>query len=263
MFWHLMKRSALSAIVLTVASSLTLACSNGGPSGPGSGGSGGGAPRIPADPIDPGSTGGGESQALDFDGLPPGTIVDQLFGVGGLGPIGVRGTSPGVGGFFNAALIFDSSTPTGGDSDLGTPNETFGGPGIGEGGEVGQPFQNDEALGHLLIVGGDLTDADADGLVDDPNDANVQGNRLILNFSGVPGGTVTADAITLVDIELDEPRLQVELYATDGTLMITYTLEAVGDNGVGTFSLGPTSDVARMEIVLNGSGAIADIFVSP
>jgi hypothetical protein len=30
----------------------------------------------------------------------------------------------------NAAMIFDSSNPTGGDWDLGTPNEMFGGPAL-------------------------------------------------------------------------------------------------------------------------------------
>ena len=31
------------------------------------------------------------------------------------------------------AMIFDSSNPTGDDDDLGTPNEDFGGPGVGKG----------------------------------------------------------------------------------------------------------------------------------
>ena len=31
-------------------------------------------------------------------------------------------------------MIFNSSSPTGGDFDLGTPNQAFGGPGMGSGG---------------------------------------------------------------------------------------------------------------------------------
>lgn len=258
-----MKRLASTLLLIGMTSLSQMACGSSGPSGPGGNGGGSGPPRLPADPIDPGVIGGGQTQALDMEGLPAGTIVDQLFGEQGLGPVRIKGTNPALGGVFNAAVIFDSSNPTGGDTDLGTPNEDFGGPGIGDGGSAGQPFQNDKALGKLLIVAGNLTDADADGLVDNPDDANVQGNRLILNFGGVPGGTVRVDAITLVDVEVDEPRVQAELYTSAGALIVTFTLEAVGDNGVGTFSLGPTPDVARMEIVLNGSGAIADIFVSP
>ena len=47
------------------------------------------------------------------------------------GQIGVHGTNPGHLVSQNTAIIFDSSHPTGNDPDLGTPNENFGGPGVG------------------------------------------------------------------------------------------------------------------------------------
>jgi hypothetical protein len=47
---------------------------------------------------------------------------------------------PGLG------IAFDSSDPPDHDIDLGTPNEAYGGPGVGEGGE-----SNTVALGNLLI----------------------------------------------------------------------------------------------------------------
>jgi len=53
------------------------------------------------------------------------------------------------------AMIFDSSAPTGGDLDLGTPNQDFGGPGIGVAGENGSLFPNTEALGNVLIISED------------------------------------------------------------------------------------------------------------
>lgn len=59
--------------------------------------------------------------------------------------------------------MFDSAHPTGGDFDLGTPNQDFGGPGIGVGGEAGSPFQNDLAKGNILVVGENLFDSNGDG----------------------------------------------------------------------------------------------------
>ena len=45
-------------------------------------------------------------ETINFEGLPTGTIVDQVFGDGGSGPIGVFGENPEVLGA-NAAVIFD------------------------------------------------------------------------------------------------------------------------------------------------------------
>ena len=62
-----------------------------------------------------------------FEGLSAGTnVTTQLAGVG----IASVSASGGI----NQAWIFDTSNPTGGDNDLGTPNSQYGGPGIGNGG---------------------------------------------------------------------------------------------------------------------------------
>ena len=81
----------------------------------------------------------------------------------GSGPInvfGFNGDFPGQ----NTAIIYDSDCPgvapfecSGDDFDLGTPNELWGGLGIGIGGEVGA-FVNDTAQGNLLIIAERLTD---------------------------------------------------------------------------------------------------------
>jgi len=65
---------------------------------------------------------------------------------------------------------FNSSQPTGGDWDLGTPNQDFGGPGIGGGGGFGQPGANMASLGNLLIAAENTIDANNDGLLDSPDD---------------------------------------------------------------------------------------------
>lgn len=59
------------------------------------------------------------------------------------------------------AMIFDSSNPSGDDWDLGTPNEKFGGPGKGIGGESGL-YKNDKPLGNVVIVSEDEDASDPD-----------------------------------------------------------------------------------------------------
>lgn len=65
------------------------------------------------------------------------------------------------------AMVFDSSNPSGGDWDLGTPNQNFEtspgvkGPGIGSGGASGV-YQNDVPLGNVLIVSEDNDSLDPD-----------------------------------------------------------------------------------------------------
>ena len=65
----------------------------------------------------------------------------------------------------NVCISFDSGNPTGGDRDLGTPNQAFGGPGVGSGGEPGMPGENNTALHNVLIIAEDVGDANQDGLV--------------------------------------------------------------------------------------------------
>ncbi len=84
---------------------------------------------------------------IDFENLAPGTNVTEVT-VDGL-TVSVEATG-GIG----EAWIFDSSAPTGGDEDLGTPNQncTPAGPGIGEGGVPGTAGENCVALGNILII---------------------------------------------------------------------------------------------------------------
>lgn len=76
------------------------------------------------------------------------------------------------GGFGTLPRLFDSSNPgsqdTCDDDDLGAPNKdcTPSGPGVGEGGKPGQPGENCNPLGNILIIqeeGSDCPDDSADG----------------------------------------------------------------------------------------------------
>ena len=53
------------------------------------------------------------------------------------------------------AMIFDSENPPEADKDLGTPNRDFGGPGVGPEGRKGQPHENAEPQGNVLIISQD------------------------------------------------------------------------------------------------------------
>jgi len=246
-------RTRVAAMIAIVTAVWVGCSSDSSPTGP-----------PPAEPVSPGTGQGGDMVELGLGDKPAGAIIDRIDLGDDIGPVAVRGRAiTPEGDERNRAIVFDSSNPTGGDFDLGTPNETFGGPGIGRGGERGQPFENARALGKLLIVGQDLVDADGDGLVDDPNDITTSGNTLVFDFSGTKNGAVTVSTITILDFEEQNERARIELLDRGGAIKAAFTLPAVGDNGVGTFLLGPTTDVERMVLILNGSGAVAEIRVTP
>ena len=190
---------------------------------------------------------------IDFEGLATGTVLTQVFGNAGTGPVLVNGFNPDLGAV-DAALVFDSANPTGGDDDLGTPNQTFGGPGIGLGGAMGSAFENDQALGKVLILAENLIDNNGDGLVDNPDDADVVGSFIELDFTAI--APVTISTITILDVEADEAAATVEFFDGGGASLDTLVLPAVGDNGLAMVDAGPVSGVFRIVVMLNGSGAI-------
>ena len=72
------------------------------------------------------------------------------------------------------AMIFDSSNPTGEDPDLGTPNEDFGGPGVGVAGKQGSPVENKFPRGNVVIISEDDNSSDPDD--------HVWGGTLLFTF---------------------------------------------------------------------------------
>ena len=207
-------------------------------------------------------------EVIDFEALPPGTIVTQVNAASGLGPIYVEGTNPDFAAGTDAALIFDSANPTGGDDDLGTKNETFGGPGIGPGGESGAPFQNDVELYHVLIVAENLVDSEPDGLVDDPDDAATIGSQLVFDFDEI--GPVIIKGITLLDVEgqviilNDQPvELPALISFYDASLTqigSTVALSRTGSNGLAPEVFDPPiENVFFVVVELKGSGAIDNL----
>ena len=141
--------------------------------------------------------------------------------------------------------------------DLGTPNEAFGGPGVGSGGAT----SNDTALGKVLIIAEDVDDVNRDRLVDDPDDAS-KGGTLHLDFSVI--GTVIMHAITFVDLDDPDPAQKVELFqgGVTGTLLATVPLPVAGNNSVSVVPLN-ISGVDTVVITLTDSAAIDNITFTP
>ena len=142
------------------------------------------------------------------------------------------------------AMIFDSANPTGGDADLGSPNQSFGGPGVGAGGAAGRPGENSVPLGNVLIIS-------EDGDTSDPDD-NGSGGSLIFTFDH----PVRVDGIKILDIDEGMAGTVKAFDAAGGMIGSTGMLNNLGNNSVQTLALG-FSGVRRLEVTFPGSGSVA------
>ncbi len=158
-----------------------------------------------------------------------------------------NGVDPSLG------IAFDSSDPSGGDFDLGTPNEDFGGPGIGDGGGLGEAGENALDLFNLLIVAENTTDADGDGLVDTPDD-NAVGGWFEFTFDG----ETCVESLDLVDIEASEAPTDILLYDASGALITTVAAGGLGGNSVEQVTV-QECGVRDMVIHFSGSGGVDNI----
>jgi len=202
--------------------------------------------------------------------IPAGTILTEVYADSTSGPVGPIGITARV---WNDAttdygLIFDSANPPGVDYDLGTPNEDFGGPGIGTGGESGAAHENTEAQGNIIVWAQDFTDSNGDGLVDTPNDRDEYGMTMVFDFTGISSpssaSTVTVYQMTMIDVQVDEGEAPatVKFFDSDGDQIgSTFSQGDLGDNGVGVLSFGANgvSGVATMKVEFQGSGGFDDI----
>jgi Tol biopolymer transport system component len=142
------------------------------------------------------------------------------------------------------AMIFDSAQPTGNDPDLGSPNEDFGGPGRGTGGEEGQPGENRWPLGNILIIS-------EDGNPDNPNDYGA-GGTLIFTFE-IP---TKVHEVQLIDIDSHETGGKIVAYDQSDNKLGTFSIQPYGNNSIQIVTIN-LENVARLKFYLQNSGAIA------
>ena len=205
------------------------------------------------------------SQVIDFEGLPAGKVVKRIYADGGFGPIQVRGFLDSK-CMHNAAVVFDSSCAngvcSGGDDDLGTPNETFGGPGVGMGGEASRLSANDTPLGNLLIVHEKCREV-SDRFVEDPNDTRGD-SQITLRFPE----PVRVFSYTIIDHEKSQgERDRVTFYGPQGKSLASMSSPDTGDNGKAVVET--TSDgtgiggVMRIVFKRTGSRGLDNIVFTP
>ncbi|MEO0939724.1 MAG: cadherin-like domain-containing protein [Pseudomonadota bacterium] len=120
----------------------------------------------------------------------------------------------------NKAMIFDTANPTGGDTDLATNN-----------------------LGNVLIIS-------EDGNSGNPDD-EAHGGTLRFTFDE----EVDVKSLTFLDIE---ESAWVKFYDADGKHIKTIDVHGVGNNGQRKVDFN-VDGVARMDVILGGSGAIDNL----
>jgi hypothetical protein len=199
------------------------------------------------------------TSVINFDTptLSAGDILSTVYSADGIGPVLVRGNNPRFGIRKNAAMIFDSNKPTGGDPDLGTPHKDFRGPGKGEGGKYGSSYENKYKLNNVLIISEDLDSSDPD------DEGRRAGTQLIFDFTQVRKNypSIVVKSIDVLDIEENETGeiAFIEFLDENLTVLKKIYFPAVGDNGYARVNLPYVPFVNRIVVQFTGSGAIDNI----
>ena len=195
--------------------------------------------------------------ALDFEtddqgqAIQPGQDLSEVYGslYGMHIAVASRdGTIPGT------PIAFDSGSPTGGDDDLGTPNELYGGPGVGSGGAA----TNVRPLHNLLIKAENTGDADGDGLVDHPDDDN---NGALFTFTFDEDTCVYS--LKFVDIEKHQGDVEILLYDADGIELDSLSVSGTTGANAVTSAEPDTCGVRTLEVLLPKDEAIDELQLCP
>ncbi|MEM0998735.1 MAG: hypothetical protein AAGN35_16875 [Bacteroidota bacterium] len=154
-------------------------------------------------------------------------------------------------------IIFNSAQPSGGDWDLGTPNQAYGGPGIGSGGTNPMGINN-VPEGNIIILAENVRDNNNDGFVDNPDD-DAAGGTITFDFDD----PITLNQLLLVDLD-DHANNKIRFYYSDNRPMYEISCPQIGNNSRKSIDLmemdnTPPDNVIKMEVTFSGSGAIGGI----
>lgn len=196
-------------------------------------------------------------QTLDFDrdssgnAFPAGTVISKQFSNLGI-QLSFKNGHPG---HPNLGVIFNSGQPSGRDHDLGSPNQSFGGPGIGTGGQIGRPGENRIGLGNILIIAENNVDTDQNGLIDSPDD-EAKGGWMTFKFDD----PVRIHSLSFIDLE-GQDAAKIQLFLGNGVRR-RILVDGVGDNGVQEVLVG-VSGIVKLRIKLRESGGLASVSYCP
>jgi hypothetical protein len=197
-----------------------------------------------------------KSSVIDFDSVNApqsptgeGLVLSQVSSGNGIsgdalsGHAGVLGTNPELAG--NTAVVYDSTCTV--DGNDGQPEDCSG-----EDEDLLKPV-----LRNTLIVAEDLVDANANGRIDDPDDADAPGMVLDFDLSTLEGGSFDVDSIDVLDVDDDEAGGHVDALR-NGAVVKSAPIAVLGDNSLQTVNLN-AEDVDAIRVVLAGSAAIDNI----
>jgi len=136
-------------------------------------------------------------------------------------------------------MIFNTADPTGMDFDLGTPNEIYGGKGIGMGGKL----TNAVPRGNALIIS-------ENGNAYDPND-KADGGTITFTFND----PVIFSYLVLID---QEQKPVVKAYDEDDVPLFNEMVGNPGDNSI-VYLFREQVNVKTLEVIFPESGAITEI----
>lgn len=229
----------IQTFFLTVVFLVLQACSDGGHT------------PLDLDPNDPMLS--GTEITLDFEEFAAGDTITESHGVT------VTLTRAGA-TCAEAVIAFDSEVPHGNgddDLDLGTPNEAFGGPGVGRGGRSG-PFRNDRPLGTLMVIQEDPDLPDAN---QDPVDDCDTGGTVAFDFAALSASGVTVGVISVLDVDdqVEADGTTFRLFGAGNVLLREIHPPVTGANGVAAVNLGPTVGVLRLDVDQNESVAVSGV----
>ncbi len=140
------------------------------------------------------------------------------------------------------ARIIDSDKPSAANSNLGTPNQAFGGAGVGRGGGERSPGRNAMPLGKVLVIA-------AKSQTDD--DAAKKG-QLVTNWvSPVRVERVRLRALTVDDGEI-------VTYGVDGSVIKRHAITEPAADGSSDTEIGD-EDVSRMDVTTGSPTAEASV----
>ena len=162
---------------------------------------------------------------IDFAGLPAGTIIGEQYADRGVHISGVANE-----GFPDALIVFDTNAPPTHDPDLAVD------------------------VGNIAIFANNLTDANGDGLVDDPDENNF-GGTATFNFDQA----VTIGSLLWIDKDASHPNFVVA-YDAAGQVLVSVPVPQGANASVQTIEVN-ADGVRRLELVYQESGGFTGIEV--
>ena len=164
---------------------------------------------------------------------------------------GVTVSTENAGGM--PAMIFNSFAPTGGDDDLGSPNEGcsgLAGPGIGAGGLPSNCLAPEGDLPNFLL---NVLIISEDGITPDDRAA---GGTIVFEFDVLSD----IDTVSLLDIE--EAGGVIEAFDENDNLLLSQAIPETGDNGFVNVPF-IVFGAKTLKVTLAGEGAVAAITFCP